>query len=94
MKRDRHRSRVSIIVAILKAIEKEGSEQTTTRILYEANLPYNRLAPFLEELERIGFITKKEVEGRKLFSLSEKGKKYVQEYERFKRLSEAFGLNI
>ncbi|MEM3670351.1 MAG: winged helix-turn-helix domain-containing protein [Thermoprotei archaeon] len=94
MSRERHRSRVSIIVAVLAAIEREGGEQTVNRILSEANLPYNRLTTFLDELERLEFVSKREVEGRKIYSLTDKGRKYMKEYERFRNLSEAFGLRI
>jgi len=93
--REKYRSHVSIIVDVLKAIEsEEGEDQRLTRIMSKANLPYNRFSAILAELLEKGFISEKGNGDKKSYTLTQKGKKYIQEYERFKKLSEAFGLRI
>jgi predicted transcriptional regulator len=94
MTKERYRSRVSIIVDVLRAINNEGQDQKMTHILNKANLPYNRLSTFLEELEKLEFIMKKESADKKFYLVTEKGKKFIREYEKFHKLSQAFGLDI
>ncbi|PSO03716.1 hypothetical protein B9Q04_19940 [Candidatus Marsarchaeota G2 archaeon BE_D] len=93
--KERYRSRVSIIVDVLKAVESEDNEdQRLTHIMSKANLPYNRFSSILSDLVSKGLIAEKGSGEKKSYALTPKGKKYVQEYEKFKKLSEAFGLNI
>ncbi|MEM0120772.1 MAG: DUF4364 family protein [Thermoprotei archaeon] len=95
MTKEKYRSRVSIIVDVLKAIESEdGEDQRLTHIMSKANLPYNRFSNILSELVSKGLIAERETGDKKSYTLTQKGKRYIQEYERFKKLSEAFGLNI
>ncbi len=95
MTKEKYRSRVSIIVDVLKAIDSEESgEQRLTHIMAKANLPYNRFSTILQELLSKGFITERGDPDKKSYALTQKGRKYVHEYEKFKKLSEAFGLNI
>lgn len=95
MTKERYRSRVSIIVDVLKAIEsEEGEDQRLTHIMAKANLPYNRFSAILAELVDKGLIAERVNSDKKIYTLTQRGKKYIQEYEKFKRLSEAFGLEI
>ncbi len=95
MTKERYRSRVSIIVDVLKAVESEDNEdQRLTHIMSKANLPYNRFSTILSELVSKGLIAEKGSSEKKSYTLTQRGKKYIQEYEKFKKLSEAFGLNI
>ncbi|PSN84199.1 hypothetical protein B9Q01_01850 [Candidatus Marsarchaeota G1 archaeon OSP_D] len=94
MSREKYRSRISIIVDVLKAIGEEGKDQKLTHILSKANIPYSRLTSLLEELEKLEFIKSVENENKRVYVLTQKGRKYIAEYEKFKRFSEAFGLRI
>jgi predicted transcriptional regulator len=94
MKREKYRSRVEIIVDVLRAIEDERGDQRLTHIQSRANIPYTRLVSLLEELERIEFISRRGEEEKKVYMVTQKGRKYIKEYEKFRKLSQAFGLKV
>lgn len=95
MKREKYRSRVEIIVDVLKAIDDEREEQKLTHIQSRANIPYTRLVSLLDDLERIEFISRRQQEEeKKAYVVTQKGRKYVEEYEKFRKLSQAFGLKV
>ncbi len=94
MKRDKYRSRATIAVDVMKAIIEQGEEQKLTHVLSRANIPYTRLTALLAELERVGMIESKANSERKQYIVTQKGVTYIKEYERFQRISRAFGLRI
>ncbi|RLF05671.1 MAG: hypothetical protein DRK00_03780 [Thermoprotei archaeon] len=87
------RSRIRIIMDILEVIEREGAARLT-HILYGANLSYDRLVRYLEELEGKGLL-KSEMRGdARVYRLTSEGAKLLHELRRVERLARAFGVEL
>ncbi len=89
----RYRSKIRIMVDILRVVQKEG-ETRVTKILYGANLSHDRLNKYLGELMSRGLVTSFDQEGLTFYSLTDKGKRFLFEFRKFERFAEAFGLEI
>ena len=87
-----YRSRVRIYYDILNAVMSEGHARVTT-IMRDANLPYDRLQRYLEELTTKGLLAKHQGDPL-LYYVTEKGARFVEEFQRFERLARAFGLEV
>ena len=76
----RRRSHIEISADILR-IAKAGARKT--RIVYGANLNFKLLNEYLEKLERAGLIAR-ELGKTEIIRTTEKGRKYLQQYESLK----------
>lgn len=85
-----YRSRLRIYVDILESVSSQGAARVTT-IMRDANLPYDRLARYLDELVSRGLLEKRD-EGGPLYFLTVKGYKFIEEFRRFEALARAFGI--
>ncbi len=65
------RSKLKIVVEILD-VANGGANKT--KIIYKANLNFNRANKYLEELTERGLIVVENVNGRVIYRTSEKGK--------------------
>ncbi|MEM2896039.1 MAG: winged helix-turn-helix domain-containing protein [Candidatus Bathyarchaeia archaeon] len=88
----KYRSEMRILVDILRVIRKE-SEAGPTRILYKANLSYERLNKYLEKLKSMELIVELRGES-KSYALTQKGFEFLKEFEKFEELAKAFGFII
>ena len=93
MGRVRYRSRIRICVDILRVILREG-EVGPTRILYGANLSYDRLTKYLSYLIDLGLIEEVKRGDHVVYRLTEKGLQFLSEFRRVERFSRAFGIEI
>ncbi len=85
-----YRSRVRILYDILKQVdilENIDGVARPTKIMYKANLSYERLKTYIDELERRGLISR-EGEG---YRLTENGARFLIELERIINMLRAFG---
>lgn len=89
----KYRSRIQIIVDILKVIHKRGKARPT-HILYGANLSHDRLKKYLKELEENGLIIKEDLRSYVVYRLTSKGLKLLREYDKIRRFAEAFGIEF
>ncbi len=90
-----NRKSMQIVVDLLKATELSGQEGIkTTHLLSKANLPHSRLVKFIENLTGSGLINKIEFDGKNTFVITQKGRQYLESYERFANFAESFGLEI
>ncbi len=87
-----YRSRVRIYYDILNAVLSQGHARITV-IMRDANLPYDRLQKYLEELAEKGLLARYP-DDPSLFYVTEKGLRFIEEFQRFARLARAFGLEI
>ncbi len=78
---------------MLSAIQAEG-EAKPTHILYKANLSYDRLAKYLEELAAKGLITEKTEEENRYFVLTPQGREFIKEVRKAEAFIGGFGLTI
>jgi predicted transcriptional regulator len=91
-----YRSKMRILVDMMRAIQGEGEEGAgPTKVLYAANLSHDRLTQYLEELVEKELIKEagQSEEGR-VYHLTEKGREFLIEFVRIERFSEAFGIEI
>ena len=90
--RKTYRSRVRIYYDILNAVLNQGHARIAA-IMRDANLSYDRLQRYLEELAEKGLLARRQ-DDPSLFYVTEKGLRFVEEFQRFMRLARAFGLEI
>jgi len=86
---------MQIVADLLTATEQSGLEGIkTTHLLSKANLPHSRLVKFIDNLTGSGLINKIEYDGKNTFVITQKGKNYLESYQKFSNFAESFGLEI
>lgn len=89
----RYRSKVGIILDILESINYlEYSDGTAllTKVMYRANLSYDRLIQYLDELSRRGLITKED-DG---YVLTREGREFLEYLLKIREFLRAFGFTL
>jgi predicted transcriptional regulator len=91
-----YRSKVRILVDMMRTIQSEGEEGAgPTKILYAANLSHDRLTQYLDELLEKGLVSALENDdSSRIYILTEKGKEFLSEFVKIERFSEAFGIDV
>ena len=90
MTRKKYRSQAGIILDILEALERNGP-LNVTRLMYHANLPYNRLRETLAKLLEQGLVVECE-EAR--YRLTQKGREALQKLREVRGLLESLGYKL
>jgi len=91
----KYRSQFRIYVDVMSVIQRESNQAKPTRILYGANLSHDRLVKYLEELKALGVI--QEIaggNGEKVYSLTQKGIEFMNNFRRVESFASAFGFKI
>lgn len=84
------RSRITIIIDILETIQE--FELPASRIAEYANMPYDRLKPILEDLEKKGFV-KSRKEGRSMvYMVTSEGRKALVKLKEAYHILKSMGL--
>lgn len=86
------RSKAQLIHDMLAAVEKQGHIKPT-HLVYKANLSYNVMIKYVEDLIQAGFLEEQNVPEGKRYTLTDTGRDYLAEYRKFKEFSDAFGLS-
>ncbi len=90
-----YRKSLQIVADLLIATEQSGQEGIrTTHLLTKANIPHSRLEKFIENLTGSGLINKIEFDGKNTFVITQKGRNYLESYEKFSNFAESFGLEV
>lgn len=89
----KYRSQFRIYVDILRVIQRESNQAKPTRILYGANLSHDRLVKYLEELKTLGVIQEAGTED-KVYSLTQKGIEFMNNFRKVESFASAFGFSI
>jgi predicted transcriptional regulator len=89
----KYRSQLRIYVDIMYVIQRESNQAKPTRILYGANLSHDRLVKYLEELQSLGVIQETGTED-KVYSLTQKGIEFLNNFRRVESFASAFGFRI
>jgi len=89
-----YRSKAHIYLDMLRTIRSEGGKSGPTKILYGANLSYDRLTKYLNQLIELGLITESKEEDKTYYLLTDKGIDFLREFSRIERFAEAFGIGI
>ncbi len=91
----KYRKSLQIVADLLIATEQSGQEGIkTTHLLTKANIPHSRLVKFIENLTGSGLINKIEFDGKNTFVITQKGRQYLESYEKFSNFAESFGLEV
>lgn len=87
------RDRLEIIHDILKTILDHNNSILTTPLLRFSNLSSQNFNEYLNELIKKGFIREiYDKRGRKYYSLTDKGFKFLEKYRKIREFLEEFGL--
>jgi predicted transcriptional regulator len=89
-----YRSKTRIYVDILNSILKHGGKSGPTRILYGANLSYDRLMKHLGQLIELGLVAEEKEGDETVFKLTDKGRVFVLKFVKVEKFAEAFGIFI
>jgi predicted transcriptional regulator len=89
----KYRSQLRIYVDIMRVIQRERNEAKPTRILYGANLSHDRLVKYLEELKTLEVIQETGTED-KVYSLTQKGVEFLNNFRKVESFASAFGFKI
>jgi len=88
------RSRIRIIADLLVSLEQSNNGLKVTELVRKSNVPYVRLTEILEELNRKGMIKLINGEEGQVYIITGKGLKFLEEYRKFSKFAEGFGLEI
>ncbi len=69
---------------------RQENEAGPTKILYKANLSYDRLVKYLEKLKSMELIVEFESKS-KSYALTEMGFEFLREFRKFEKFARAFG---
>jgi len=89
----KYRSQLRIYVDIMRVIQREDNQAKPTRILYGANLSHDRLIKYLEELKGLGVIQESGTDD-KVYSLTQKGIEFMNNFRKVESFASAFGFRI
>lgn len=89
-----YRSKTRIKIDILRVIRREGGKCGPTRILYGANLSHDRLVRYLNHLKELQLIEEMKENDKTFYTLTEKGREFLNELSRIERFAEAFGITL
>lgn len=89
----KYRSQFRIYVDIMRVIQREDNQAKPTRILYGANLSHDRLVKYLDELKGLGVIQETGTED-KVYSLTQKGIEFMNNFRKVESFASAFGFRI
>ena len=76
----RYRDKLQIVADILAIVNTRARK---TQIMYQANLSYKLLVRYLAEIIEAGLVT---FENEEFYTLTSKGKKFLQRHEKYSRL--------
>jgi predicted transcriptional regulator len=86
------RTKIEIIHDILSAIQKKGGKIKPTHLLYKSNLSYKKMLEYVNELISKGMVGEDTVKDKRMYTITEKGIDYIQEFKKIKEFSDSFGL--
>ena len=88
------RGKLQVIHDILSAIRDKGGSIKPTHLLYKSNLSHQMMRGYLDELKGKNLIEEVKLKGNsKNYVLTEKGYKYLAEYQKVVKFVESFGLD-
>ena len=84
------RNKIEIIYDVLKSIRDKHNKIILTHILSKANLSYNKLKEYLDDLIEQKLIEEYEYKKQKYFKLTERGENYYEKLREMKKFMESF----
>jgi predicted transcriptional regulator len=90
---NKKRDRLQVIHDILYAIKEKNGKIKPTHILYKSNLSHQMMDEYLKELMEKDFIEEKKSGNGKTYSVTQKGRDYLERYKLIIDFTSSFGLN-
>ena len=90
---NKKRNRLEVIRDILKVILERNGKIKPTHILYKSNLSHQMMEDYLGELIGKGFVVQHSVSTGKTYSVTDKGRTYLDKYKAIAEFTDSFGLN-
>ncbi|MDI9645998.1 MAG: winged helix-turn-helix domain-containing protein [Archaeoglobales archaeon] len=91
--RKERRERLEIIYDILRIIVSHGNSILPTPLLRLSNLSTQNFNRYMAELIEKGFVREVfDEDGKKYYTLTDKGFKFIQKYNKIREFIEEFGL--
>ncbi|MCD4759733.1 hypothetical protein K8R33_02505, partial [archaeon] len=85
-------NRIDIIHDIILSIQRKGGKIKPTHLMYKANLSYNQMNAYLDELIKKDVITKITEKKSSYFIITEKGYSFAQKIAEMRNFEKTFGL--
>lgn len=82
---------MEVIKDILEVL-KQNKKVKITHLIYKANLSNNSIKPHVESLLKNQFIIQEENEGKKEYTLTQKGQEFLNEFRKMKIFEDSYGL--
>ena len=90
-----YRNSIKIIGDVLRVVNDFGSQGINiTQLLRKANLSYNRLSRLANQLVSVGLLEERNEDGKHLYLITDKGRRYLSAYQQFEELANSFGLEL
>jgi predicted transcriptional regulator len=86
------RSRIDIIIDILKCINEKGGKIKPTHLMYKSNLSHVQMKSYISDLENKKLIEEDQEKGKKRIKITQKGRDFLVEIVRMKEFQKTFGL--
>ncbi len=88
------RGKMEIYADILKSIKNSEGRMKKTHIVYKANLTHSRVNEYLEVLLAKGFVVEQKISSGLFYVITTKGAKFLEDMNKLKEISSAFGVPI
>lgn len=86
------RNKARIIYDMLQSINDKGNKIKPTHLLYKSNLSHKKMVEYVDELLKNNMISKRTINSKKYFELTEKGFRFISEYKKIQEFTDSFGL--
>jgi len=90
----RYRNNVIIIRDVLSIAAESGCGVNHTSMLRKANLSHATLRKTIAKLSSVELIREELAAGQRIYSITAKGREYLDRYRQFAGLTDAFGLQL
>jgi len=92
---DGYRNSTQIFMDILKITDNVGNVGIKpTSLQVKSNLSYKRFYTLIENLTGSELVNKIEFDGKRTFVITQKGKQYLESYQKFHNFAQTFGLEL
>ncbi|HJS68554.1 MAG TPA: winged helix-turn-helix domain-containing protein [Nitrososphaera sp.] len=89
-----YRNKIMIIGDVLRVAEESGNGINHTSLLRKTNLSHATLCKIIANLVSAGVISEQLARRQHVYSITIKGKDYLDRYRQFAGVSDAFGLQL
>ncbi len=86
------RSRMDLLHDMLRVTQAKGGRIKPTHLLYKANLSHEALRRYVRELIDGGLLAEEKQGTSRMYVLTEKGHRFLQEYRQLTAMAETFGI--